>query len=298
VSLFASPSAVLLDIGAKGDLGQVPTCQGFVSAGSLHVQSGLAAFLEDCSGVGYGDKGVTQVIDVNRRTLLASHPGWWAQDLAISPGGGSFVSQEVKAPGHFGPLMVADLRTGSPAVELEGLCWYEQTLLSTPGVLKPGCAAYPRTPFQFAETAVQWSPDGTMIAAVGGNGQLKGSRFVVWDALDGHVLYQVQYADVYQVIFTPDSKGLVVSLDTGLVQTLSTATWTPVHWALHAAESGVGNLGFIGFTPDGSTILAVAEPPKVEKIGDLVRRGNATLIWLDAATLEIKKTPAPVPHAV
>ena len=143
VSLFASPTAVLVDTGAKGDLGQVQTCDGFISAGSLHVRNGLAAFLEDCSGVGDGGKGVTQVIDVQGRTLLASRPGWWAQDLAISPDGGSFVSQEAKAPGLLGPLMVAALRTGSPVVELKDLCWYDQTSVSMPAYQQPGCSALP-----------------------------------------------------------------------------------------------------------------------------------------------------------
>ena len=84
-------------------------------------------------------------------------------------------------------------------------------------------------------------------------------------------------------------------IGTRQVQTLSTETWATVTttW-LDRSVLGVGNVGFIGFTPDGSTVLAVADPAEVVKIGGLVQSGNATLLWLDAATLQITKE---VPNA-
>jgi WD40 repeat protein len=163
-------------------------------------------------------------------------------------------------------LKVADLRTGSVVVELQ-------------------------TPLPFDIFAVQWSPDGRMIAAVGWGGSL-----VVWDAHDGHVVFTgPMYPDraVSAVVFTPDSRHLVVSyfatvdppIATGRVEMLSTETWT-AGTTTHLDPSVVGDvtgMGFVGFTPDGSTLLAV---------GGLLSPSES-LLWLDAATLQVKD-PTPV----
>jgi WD40 repeat protein len=73
-----------------------------------------------------------------------------------------------------------------------------------------------------------------------------------------------------------------VSYDTAVVETLSTETWTTVQKTqLDTSVFGVDALGFVGFTPDGSTLHAV---------GGLNAGGDASLFWLDAATLKITKT--------
>ena len=287
-----SAKALLLDIGNRGDLGQVQTCENFTMGGSLKVRAGLAAFGEVCPDGSI----VAQVVDLRQRTLLATLPGRWSQDLALSPDGHSFVSQESSAANLFGALGVADLLTGSPVVELQGMCRWEDIPL-TPADQQPGCRTYPQTPFPFGigSESLQWSPDGRMIAAVdnGGGGNFRGGYLVVWDAHAGEVLYKLpvdtkpdSYPAVFHAIFTPDEEGLVVSFDTGLVETLSTKTWTVVHQAqLDTSIFGTDKLGLIGFTPDGSTILA---------LGGFGGGGDATLIWLDAATLKITKT---VEHA-
>ncbi len=283
-----SGTAVLLDIGDRGDLGQVQTCHGFTMGGSLKAHGGLAAFGEQCAGS--DDVGV-HVVDLQQRTLM-TWSGWWSQDLAISPDGGSFVSQEFKPPSFSGPLAVAALRTGSPTVELKGMCRWNSGSL-TPPDQQPDCQSYPKTPFAFGlpSESLRWSPDGTTIATVSNtSGSDTDGHLVVWDAGDGHVIFKGP-ADpkqgVNQVMFTPDSKGLVVSyFTTGLVEVRSTTTWEPVTTAnLDTSVFGVDKLGLVGFTPDGSTILAV---------GGFGGGGDATLIWLDAGTLKITKT---VEHA-
>jgi WD40 repeat protein len=286
-----SPGAVLLDIGARGDLGHVQTCGGFVSGGSLVVRNDVGAFLEDCGdGPDTGNIRV-RVVDLPGLSLITSLSGWFAQELAISPDGASFVTQEVKSPELYGPLAVADLRSGVPVIELEGACWYDQ-LLPTPGDQQPGCHAFPGSPFPYSAWNIQWSPDGTMIAAIDGRGGYAGWYFAVWDARDGHLLYKSStdtslhsYPAAWQLVFTPDSKGLVVSYDSGTVEKLSTETWTTVTASNldPATSSGVDTLGFIGFSPDGSTIVAV---------GGLNGNGDGSLYWLDAGTLQIKKTIA------
>jgi WD40 repeat protein len=280
-------TAALLDIGPRGDLGQVQTCGGFVPAGSLDVRNGLAAFLETCGDPADNGNGRVQVVDVGARTLLASLPGWAAQELAIAPDGGSFVSQEVKSPSLVGPMMVATMPTGAPVVELQGVCWQDQ-LLSAPGDEQPGCHPFPEEPFPFSAWDVEWSPDGRMIAATDLRGNYPGAYLVVWDARDGDVLFKRPtdavdgaYPGVYRIIFTPDSKSLDLSLSDGVVEMWSTETWTKVtRTQLDTSVFGVDALGFIGFTPDASTILAV---------GGLNAGGNGSLFWLDAATLQITK---------
>ncbi len=282
-----SATAVILDVGARGDLGGVTTCRTFTMGGSLKVRAGVAAFGEYCP-----DGSIrVQVVDLATRSRLGSWPGWWSQDLAISPDGRFFVSQQSDGGNLIGPLEVADLRTGAVVVELKGMCRYDSGSL-TPWAEQPGCVAYPKTPFPFGlgSEAIQWSPDGTMIAAV--DGYL--GTVVVWDARSGAVKFQSDLSSdrgPFMVIFTPDSKGLVVSWNvwsaspaTGLVEMLSTETWKPVTTAkLDPSVFGANTLGLIGITPDGLTILA---------LGGFGQGGDATLIWLDAATLEITKTVA------
>jgi WD40 repeat protein len=150
---------------------------------------------------------------------------------------------------------------------------------------------------------VLWSPDGTMIAA--GDGAY--GYLAVWDARDGRLLFSapprassaqlIMGQGMPRVIFTPDSKRLVVSynpmqgdpaaatVETGTIETLSTETWTTISTtSLAPPVFGSRNLGFVGFTPDGSTLLAVSG------FQDTV---NATLVWLDAATLQVRD-PGPV----
>ncbi len=291
---LSSATGVLLDSGTRGELGQLQTCPGFTLHGSLEVRGDLAAFGEFCGGLDAGI-GTIQIVDLRQRTLLASLPGWFAQDLAISPDGKSFVSQEWSTRDIEGPLKVADLQTGSLVVELTDVCrWDNSVTNQNRPDQQPGCHPYPQTPFPFliAAGGAKWSPDGRMIAAIGQHDVGLDAELVVWDAHDGHVLYKRPTdpkikINVGQITFTPDSKRLVVSYNTGVVEALSADTWTTVTTTqLDASAFPVGQLGFVGFTPDGSTILAIAGFGPSE---------NASLLWLDAETLQIKGLPAPVP---
>jgi WD40 repeat protein len=281
-----SAKAVLLDIGARGDLGQVQTCPGFTMGGSLKNHGNLAAFGERCDG---SDAVTVQVVDLQQRTSQ-TWSGWWSQDLALSPDGGSFVSQEYASPPFAGALEVASLRTGAPTLELQGTCRWDSNSLTPPA---PPCQTFPKTPFAYGlpSEGLHWSPDGTMIAAISNtdNGDLSG-HLIVWNAHAGTMVHEgATYTDrsVASVMFTPDSTGLVVSyMPTGVLEVLSTKTWKPVTTAtLDPSIFGVGHLGLVGFNPDGSTILAV---------GSFGGSQDSTLIWLDPSALEITKS---VPHA-
>jgi DNA-binding beta-propeller fold protein YncE len=293
--------AVLLDTAIRGDLGGVSApCPGFTYGGTLNVGAGLAAFNVACDGPGGSD--TIQVIDLAKKQPLASWKGWGSQGLTISPDGGSFVSQPSKPPGVQGPPTVVGVRTGLPIVVLQGVCAIDWTSSSLPAE-QPGCHAYPQAPFPFAVDTVVWSPDGTMIAASDG----WYGYVAVWDARDGRLLFSAParasraQIDAYEgqprVIFTPDSSHLLISyaldqaapatatVKTGVIETLSTATWATIS-TTSLAPSVFGNrsLSFVGFTPDGSTLLAVTGAGGT---------ANATLVWLDAATLQVRG-PGPI----
>jgi WD40 repeat protein len=296
-----SAGAVLLGTAIRGDLGGVSApCPGFTYGGTLHVGAGLAAFNVACDGPGGSD--TIQVIDLAKKQLLTSWKGWGSQGLTISPDGRSFVSQASKPPAVQGPPTVVDVRTGRPIVVLEGVCTIDWTSSSLPEE-QPGCHAYPQAPFPFAVDEIVWSPDGTMIAAADG---LYG-YVAVWNARDGRLLFSAParasraQIDAYEgqprVIFTPDSSHLLISyafdraapatatVKTGVIETLSTATWATISTtSLAPSVFGSRSLSFVDFTPDGSTLLAVTGAGGTS---------NATLVWLDAATLQVRG-PGPI----
>jgi WD40 repeat protein len=289
--------AALLDSAIRGDLGRVSACSGFTYAGSLVVGAGVAAFDGDCPGP--AGAGTVQVIDLAGKQLLASWTGWSSQQLAISPDGGSFVSVEWKPPSATGSPAVVALRTGLPTVVLQGVCGFDW-LSPSPAEEQPNCHAYPQEPFPFYMNNVQWSPDGTMIAA----GDSLFGYVAVWDARDGRLLYSAHPSGASsaqlldhpdftpRVIFTPDSKRLLVSYapkqGAGIIETLSTATWAAISTtSLAPSVFGGRNLGFVGFTPDGSTLVAVS---------GLLGSSSPALVWFDAATLQVRE-PGPVPLA-
>jgi WD40 repeat protein len=271
VSAYQSPVASLLDTGARGDVGGVPTSGGFVPGGSLVARHGLAAFVETPGG-----ETVISVIDLQKQTLLRSIPGWGGQTLAISPDGGSVVaSPRQQGTTIFGPPRIIELRTGSVGIELQGGCWFDASkdYEGDP----PGCRPYPDSPFTIGNVLWHWSPDGTMIAGVD-NGHL-----LVWDATDGGLVYTSPDGPfIIAATFTADSKGLVVSDGGGRVELLGTETWAPlVTRQLDQSLFGVESLGFADVPLDGLPILAY---------GGAGTTGGASFYWLDPDTLEIVKS--------
>ena len=233
----------------------------------------MAVFLESCGGD--DAHGLMDVIDVEGRKLLAvSRPDMGAQSLSISPDAKLVVAQQEIYP-NFGPLVVRDLRTGKAVVKLEGLCTYDGYSGVSPGQ-DSGCKTYPEQPFPIWAYTIQWSPDGTLIAAIDGSG----TGFVaVWDALSGRLLRALPHdpgLEAQSLIFTPDSKGLVVSFGDGEIKLVSTETWTVLRQTSLDSLQGGDSLRFVGYTPGASSLLAIG--------GFLGGEGGA-IHWLDPQTL-------------
>lgn len=205
--------------------------------------------------------------------------------MSISPDGSRFVSQVLPWP-EFGPLEVRDVRTGGRLIELEGVCTWDSDAWNE-GVLREetgDCNSYPEPPFPVHLGSIDWSPDGTMIAALDDF-----DRFVmVWDAADGRMIYaQPPDADwnPQTVLFSPDSETLLVSSER-TVRQLSTDTWTVIREAPLGDElQGGDRPGLVGCFAEVVNRVAYAH----ERVR-VVRRGRELAAIVPMADIELLET--------
>jgi hypothetical protein len=166
-----------------------------------------------------------------------------------------------------GPLAVRDVRTGAKIVELEGLCTWDASS-PLPPEQQEGCAAYPEEPFGIWAWRLKWSPDGTMIAAAAD------TTVVVWDANTGALLYAEDpdpaRRGIADVIFTPDSSVLAATSNDAKDRLISTRTWEVLTTHTNTGSS----VGLVGFTPDGTKLLAANQ---------LMANTGGSLHWFDLA---------------
>lgn len=266
-----------LDLGVRGQVGAIETCPGAVLRDSLKVTDRLAVFGIHCDG---DPEATTYVADLDTLDVRYTVPGHGAQSLAISPDGTRFARQEADGTMH-GPIAIRDLATGELLVTLNGLCTWNDADQITPLDELPGCRPYPETPFALWSDRLRWSPDGHLIAAPSRGGT------VVWDVATGELVFAEQagrsrfvvnapdsgYA--FDVIFSADSSRIIASGDSEM-RVLSTDTGELEHRAVNNTIGGYA-FGFLGFSPDGSTLLGEGRAN-----GD----PNGSLTWLDAETLE------------
>jgi WD40 repeat protein len=239
----ARTPVTLIDPRVRGEVGTVATCAGSAVADSLRLGGGLAVFHIVCAD---DPSATTYTVDLQSDRPVSVLPGHQAQALAVAPDGTRFVRQEGDGT-VFGPVVVRDLRTGAEIVELAVL----------PDELA-GKGAW----------RAKWSPDGTMIAAA------VGTSVVVWNAESGALLYaetpDVARVSIADVIFTPDSSALVTTSNDGNHRVISTQAWDVVS----TGYNGGSSVGLVGFSPDGSRLLAAA---------GLAFLNGGALHWFDTA---------------
>jgi WD40 repeat protein/DNA-binding SARP family transcriptional activator len=267
-------TASLLDVAARAERWQMPGCGGSALAWSLNRIGEVAAFTELCD-----ERWTTFVVDLATREQLHRWPGHAGQHSALSPDGRLLVRQEVvDDTGAYGPPVLRDVATGEPLRTLEGVCTY------VPGegipFEQPGCVEPPATPVPLWLSWAKWTPDGDRLAIVNGNG----SGVLVWDVGDGALLHSSDPCPVIDAIFTPDADALLLSCQdltagTYLIE-LDADTWQERRRVpVGASIEGTGALALVAHTPDGEVLLAVGQDPTAT--------GPTTLLWLDAADLEV-----------
>lgn len=263
---------VLVDPDPRGEIVAVETCPGFTWAGSLTATIETATLLQICRGDRHG---TTQAVALDARAVAYALPGGWGQQQPISPDGERFVRQAAD-DSMLGPLEVRDVRTGGLAVELQGICWWDQDIGAT-----GQCTVGTEPPFAFWANRLRWSPDGTMIAGVSALFQGTGVILGVWDATTGELLFvetgDTELGNHVDAVFSPDSARLVASYWGPMFRMFSTDDWSVTAEApIPESLTGTTGVDFAGYGEDGTMLIAVGG----------VARGVSSLHWLDATTLE------------
>jgi WD40 repeat protein len=191
-----------------------------------------------------------------------------------------------------GGLAIRQLDTGRLVRELDGLCGWLWPA-DEPRVPDPECRTFPERPFPIWIWQVEWSPDGSMVAAIDHAGFFDG--FVaVWDTSTGELLHAwdpdtvpagpASGTWIEDALFSPDSGRLIVATasqgDWGEFHVFSTDTWEiGVEASLPLDVEGGDRPGLVGFLPDDSAILGVG--------GHVAGPRATSLYWLDPDTLEL-----------
>jgi WD40 repeat protein/energy-coupling factor transporter ATP-binding protein EcfA2 len=288
-----SNEALMVDTGLRSELGAVdargaaapidpdPAC--FAQPGRLHAASRYAVFEDHC-----GDELVIYVIDVEANRLAHSLDGIAP---ALSDDGSRLAYQKAttgSASLSLGPIEIVDVPGWQTSVELEGMCTF--ALSDEP---RPQCRPFPERPFEMSPFRLTWSSDGSMIAAVDGEG---GAFVAVWDAVDGRLLADSATGDfldprpegieaggpgwgAYDVSFTRDSRHLIISarrdFEDWYVRSISTADWT-VERTRDLSGPRENALVFFGYSEDGATLFGAS---------GFRGFGGAFLYTFDASTL-------------
>jgi WD40 repeat protein/DNA-binding CsgD family transcriptional regulator len=246
VTDFAKDIATV--IGAqRGEVATVSTCRGWLApAGQLAVHGAVAAFSVDCP-----DASWTYLVDRNAFTVQAKVEGNCCQSIALSSDG-TKVAVQTATGNMVGGVGVFDARTGQRLRWMAGTCTYDST--SNDPLHYPGCYLFPATPFAFYAENLVFSPDGRWLVGDGFNAT------VIWDVATGDVVKLLPNWAIAEA-FTPDSTEWIADFvhdpaGPMILKAFSTATWEPT--ATRGADPNVedrGNLGFIGFSPDGKTLM-------------------------------------------
>jgi DNA-binding SARP family transcriptional activator/WD40 repeat protein/energy-coupling factor transporter ATP-binding protein EcfA2 len=270
----------LLDFGSTGEVWEVETCSGFVLGDTLQIVENAAVLTAWCTGDEYL---TTFVVDLAGQTVVATYPGQATQDLRVSPDGDRFVRQvDVEPPEGserpywIGPPLIADLDTGTIAVELQDICTWDPDS-PTPPWQQPGCAEYPNTPFPMWAWRFEWSPNSSLVVGVNDYGF--DDWVAVWEADTGRLVAAPEPCSgpPASTRFTPDGSELVVGCIGGELVALSTEIWEPTRSALIPVEE-VAPFLLLGFNRDESLFLVVV----------FAGFGSGSVHWVDAVTLEVQ----------
>lgn len=201
------------------------------------------------------EPGLAVIVNTSSGRVKSTFDGYGAQMVRLSPDGTLLAGQPFIADGVLGPVHVRDVETGEVLFELEDWCSFGQND-NEPGV---DCAAFSDA-LGDALWWLEFSPDGTMIAASGDRYGQAG----VWDAATGKRLTWLSElpsgsGDIVVLRFSPDSAYLAAA-NPGLT-VFETEGWSVV------AETTIDAEWYdLHFTPDGHYLLGGGLPAEITLI--------------------------------
>ncbi len=174
------------------------------------------------------------------------------QDIALSPDGRFLAAQRGSFSSRtFGPVQIIDTATGETVVTMDG--WCEATFDENGQLLGPGCRDFPERPYPVASDQIEFSPDGTRLAATASTGTL--SVLMVWDASSGTIEHEAELEGWHNMAWSPSGDLLALAprfqSPTKLI-VLDPQNWTEV---ARIADPSMATSAQIRFTPDGRHLL-------------------------------------------
>jgi serine/threonine protein kinase/DNA-binding SARP family transcriptional activator/WD40 repeat protein len=234
----------------RGEAGAFHLGPGFYPGDALDVE-GKRAAVETYHGDATHVSADVAVLDPSTGAVERKIRYTTGQVVRLSPDGRRLAAQEQVVPGTpsrpevVGPVLVHDLETGK-VTRMEGWCVYSPA----PGAANSQCKQPPATPFRAWVGSMDFSPDGSLLAA----GSEHGGGVSVWNAATGKLLFNSGRlpGDFWQVAFSPDGRRLVASTTTPTLIVYDTASWKPL------VRRRFDVLVPAHFDPDGSHLVGAA----------------------------------------
>ena len=280
VSDWATDQVRLLEADPRGEVWAVDTCDGFVLSTGLTRVGNQVALAQVC-----GEAGEASTFLIDRETTrMQEWEGFFGQHQSISPDGTRLVRQEQVAPPvvtadgviqTVGPMAIRELSTRDVQVELDGLCTFEYGASFT-SETQAQCEEYPATPFAMLNLHTGWTSDSRYVVNIR-------PGVTVWEAATGEIVSimdteTLEKCPPMQMLAAPKGDRLLFGCDAeDLILELSTDSWEHSLIEVEGWRSGA----LVAVTPDGGQVVAIQ---------DFLSFGAASLVWLDAATLEIEAT--------
>jgi len=218
---FASDDTVRVwTLSHRGEVGAFRLEPGFYPGDSLDVAGRHAAV-----GVFPTKKFYEEVVvfDPSTGAVQTKIPDVTGQLIRLSPDGRRLAAQQQVSlatrsrPAVDGAVLVHDLDTGK-FTEMRGFCVYSESV----SVPSPHCKQPPATPFRAWVGSMEFSPDGSLLAA--GSEHVGGLS--VWNSHTGKLIFNSGKlpGEFWNIAFSPDGHRLVASTPAELI-VYDTATW-------------------------------------------------------------------------
>ena len=259
-------SITVTHTGPRGEAGDIRTCTGMYPGGGLQVVGTRAILIGDCRAKGKPLYAFELAPAPTITWQLGDQSG---QHAALSSDGSWIARQTHESLG----VEIVDAATGTVVRKLAGTCVWHSARRPEDRHLQPGCQAFPTQPFPLWVQDMQFSPDGSILAAVDLDGYV-----VAWDTGTGRVVGTIMPSGrPVGLVFTPDGNEIVLGTRAGAMDAYSTDTWQATRHADNPAV-GVTRLTPLGFVQGGRKLIAV---------GGLTDEFGGSVHVLDAASLTV-----------